>query len=135
MKITRCESCGREGMGGMVPIRNRWVKRIDGYRCHNVSACNERVRRLGKWTGARVLRRRDLDGTYWEIRRWDDLGLRGNPAIRMPPTSGYVLVMRYRDHRLVSTHPTPAAAKAHVEDYLASLRARSLREYAGGGER
>jgi hypothetical protein len=124
VRMKRCKFCGRTG-SRMTAINNRWVKHIDGYRCTNVAACNERVRQLGKWTGVRVLRRRDIDGTQWTIRQHDGIGLSSN-------VQWWVLTMAYRDHRLSSMHRTPESAKAHVDDLTASWRANSIRDYAGG---
>lgn len=122
--MNRCDACGRTG-GAMTPIRSRWVDRIIACRCRNVGACNERVRRLGKWVGTRVLRRTELDGTEWTIRRHDGTGL---------SSSGpwCVLTCTYRDLRLSSMHSGPDAAKAHADDLLASWRARSMQDYAKG---
>ena len=125
--MTVCQKCGRRG-ARMVPIRNRWVKRIDGYRCSNPVACSRRQQQLGQWVGSRVVRRRDSDGTAWTIRRYDDLGLRGMAA--GPWTSGFVLICEYREHRMTSNHPSIAAAQAHRDDLVASWVARSLRSYA-----
>jgi protein gp37 len=125
--MKRCDLCGRSG-GSMQEVRSRWVDRVISTRCQNVAACNERVRNLGKWTGKRVLRRRDRDGIEWTIRRWDDLGNRG--IVGAFCDSGVVLRMTYRDHRLVSQHADVEAAKKHADDLLASWRANSLREYA-----
>lgn len=41
----------------------------------------------------------------------------------------YVLTMAYRGIRLTSHHATADAAKAHVDDLLASWQARSLSDY------
>jgi hypothetical protein len=125
----RCERCGRFG-SAMLPLHNRWVDRIDGWVCRDRPACDARAADIGKWVGVRVLRRTDADGTHWTIRRHDDIGNRG--IIGALCDSGVVLMMQYRDHRLVSQHSDVAAAKAHVDDLLASWKARSLRDYAEG---
>lgn len=106
----------------MKPIHNRWVKRIDGWECWNLSACIGRMKTLGQWVGTRVQHRRDLDGTQWTIRRAPRPGM---------ASSGpwYVLTCQYLQHRTTSWHSTPDAAKAHRDDVTASWEARSLREY------
>lgn len=93
----------------MVPIKNQFVNRIDGWKCSSPIACIRRQERLGQWN----------------IRPHDGTGL---------SSSGrrYVLTCEYRQHRLTSMHPTPDAAKAHADDLVASWTARNMREYAGG---
>ena len=116
-RVKRCEHCGRLG-SRMAPINNRWIKRIDGWRCHDVAACNERVRRLGQWIGIHKIRRRDLDGTEWTIYR--------------SAAGTWCLRMQYREHSMLTTGLLSIdAAKAHAEDMIASLAAHSLRDYAG----
>jgi hypothetical protein len=110
----------------MKPIDSRWET---GWKCASPIACIRRMENFGQWSGKRVLRRVDADGTTWTIRRHDDLGNRG--IVGALCDSGVVLMMQYRDHRLVSQHADYAAAKAHVDDLLASWRARSLSDYAG----
>lgn len=103
-----------------IPGREEWA-------CHNRTACGQRAKRIGQWTGVRVLRRVDLDGTRWTIRRHDDDGLRGMAS--GPWSSGYVLICEYRQHRSTSWHPTAELAKTHRDDVVSSWEARSLREY------
>lgn len=102
--MKRCDLCGRTG-ARMLAVRSRWVDRVISARCHNVAACNARVRTLGKWIGTRVLRRTDADGTRWTIRRARD-GVSGGPL--------YTLTCEYRQHRATM---------------IASWTARTLRDY------
>jgi hypothetical protein len=68
-----------------------------------------------QWTGKRVLRRLDSDGTQWTIRQNGD-GM-------------WLLMCSYRDHTLTSKHPSPATAQAHRDDLTASWRAARLHDY------
>jgi hypothetical protein len=86
--------------------------RAEMFACHDRQACGKRAATIGQWTGVRVLRRRDLDGTQWTIRR-QTAGVSGGPL--------YMLACEYRQHRATTAHFTVEAAKAH-------------REYAGGGQ-
>lgn len=120
--------CGRTGTVMLYVPRSVFScppARPDEWACHDRHACRRRTRELGQWIGTRVLRRRDFDGTKWEIRRHDGVGMNSSRP-------WYVLTMQYRDHRLSSMHANPEAAKAHVDDLTASWRANSLRDYTGG---
>lgn len=128
----RCKHCARTGEHLRQAYTGWYFKRPDGFECRNPLACAKRAAQLGKWTGTRVLRRQDRDGTRWTIRRHDDLGLRGLDLQQGPWTDGWVLICEYRAHRLVSWHPTREKAKAHRDDLVRSWEARSMREYVGG---
>lgn len=122
MSEKRCTFCGHPGR--LTPILNRWVDRIDGWKCTSPIACIRRQEQLGQWIGKRVLRRIDADGTEWVIRR----------AVGAPPRPDvegrdFVLAMTYREQRLTSWHTSPEAAKAHVEEFLASLTDRDIDAY------
>lgn len=125
--MKRCMHCRRTHTR-MTPVYNRWVKRIDGYKCTSPIACIKRMESLGQWEGKRVQRRFDADGTEWTIRRWDDNGLRGLSGIA-PRTSGYVLIYEHREHRLTSHHASIDAAKAHADEWLASFTDRNIEAY------
>lgn len=129
--MKRCKFCGRSGarLTEIPLVFSRWPS--GEFACRDRQACGRRAAQIGQWIGTRVLRRRDLDGTRWTIRRWDDIGLRGLST--GPWTSGYVLLCEYRKHRSTSWHPTVQLAKAHRDDVVRSWEARSMREYAGGG--
>ena len=120
MSEKRCKYCGHPGR--LTPILNRWVDRIDGQKCTSVRACIRRQEQLGEWIGKRVLRRIDVDGTEWVIRKHDGIGMNSSGP-------WYVLTMAAREHRLTSMHATPEAAKAHVEEFLASLTDRDIDAY------
>ena len=92
-----------------------------------IKTCAVCGRTLGKWTGQHVLRRRDLNGTQWEIRRAVFAPARPDVAGR-----DYILIMTYRQHRLTSWHTSPEAAKDHVDDVIQSWTARTLRDYEAG---
>jgi hypothetical protein len=103
----------------MLPIRNRWIDRIDGWVCRHRPACDARAATVGKWTGARVLRCRERDGTEWTIYR--------------AASGHWCLRMKYREHSMLTTGLLSIeAAQAHAADMAASLAARSLRDYAEG---
>lgn len=115
--MKRCNVCGRMGTRGMTATHNRWTGRVDGWHCTSSRACIRRTNELGRWTGKRVLRRIDKDGTNWKIFR--------------SAAGTYVLQMRYREHSMSTTGLlTIEAAKMHADDVVASLAAKSLREYA-----
>jgi hypothetical protein len=97
------------------PGREEWA-------CHNRQACGRRTAQIGQWIGVRVLRRTDLDGTQWTIRRQPKRTLTAGPE-------GFALICVYRDHRTLSWHTTAEAAKAHRDDVTRSWEAQSLREY------
>lgn len=121
MSDKRCTFCGHPGR--LTPILNRWVDRIDGWKCTSPIACIRRQEQLGQWIGKRVLRRIDADGTEWVIR----------PHIKRTlstgPEGGFSLTCHCRDHRLVTHHASIDAAKAHVEEFLASLTDRDIDAY------
>ena len=104
----------------MSPVVNRWIERIDGWRCTSPIACIKRQEQLGQWIGKRVLRRQDIDGTRWTIRLVTK-GVSGGPI--------FALVCEYREHRAITNHFTIEAAKAHADDLIASWTAHSLRDY------
>lgn len=111
----RCTFCGRQG-SRMKPIHSPWGRRLDGYKCASPIACIRRQEQRGQWLGKRVLHRIDHDGTEWKIYR--------------SAAGTWCLRMTYRDHSMLTTGLlTIEAAKNHAEDMLASLAARSLREY------
>lgn len=60
--------------------------------------------------------RTDDDGTVWTI------------ALNAV-NGGATLTLRYRDHRLTSTHASVAAAQRHRDDMARMLIARSVRDY------
>lgn len=100
-----------------VPGREQWA-------CHDRTACGRRASTIGQWTGIRVLRRIDRDGTQWTIRAVSGARVCGCPL--------YTLICEYRQHRVTSQHLTIEAAKAHCGDVERSWEATSLREYARG---
>lgn len=101
----RCRFCGRAG------------RMIDEHACHDRPACQRRTALIGRWIGTRVLRRQDLDGTQWTIRK--------------TPAGFWTLRVQYRDIVAnMSPFETSDAAKRHVDDVIASLTAGSLRAYA-----
>lgn len=106
----------------MTSIRNRWTGLPDSWKCTHPIACIRRQEQLGQWHGKRVLCRQDADGTRWTIRRAK--GVSGGPL--------FTLECEYRQHRVASSHFSIEAAKAHCDDVVASLEARSMRDYAGG---
>jgi len=116
----RCKHCGRTG-GNIDQAYCGWYfKRPDGYECRNRRACAKRVSQAGKWTGTRVLRCREVNGTLWTIRQ-------------LPSTRNvWTLTCEYRQHRTMTSHFSIEAAKAHREDVTRSWEARNMREYVGG---
>lgn len=89
----------------MLYVPRHSFPRADEYACHDRQACERRMAQIGRR----------------QIKRTLSAG----------PEGGYWLTCRYREHRLVTEHATVDAAKAHVDDLLASWRANSLRDYAG----
>ncbi|MDN4521379.1 hypothetical protein QYF68_26675 [Mycolicibacterium austroafricanum] len=118
--MKRCKFCGRVGLR-MLELRTPLCGLPDGYACHDRQACAKRAATVGKWIGMRVLRRRDLDGTRWTIRK---LATSGSPL--------YMLTCEYRQHRGSTSHFSIEEAKAHRDDLVRSWEARSMREYVGG---
>lgn len=127
MREKRCNLCGHSN-GRLQQVMPQFVQFVvpgrEEWRCGSPRACIRRMEQLGQWVGKRVLRRIDIDGTEWTIRR-------GVGAPVRPDVEGldYVLTMSYRDHRLTSWHTSPDAAKTHAEDLIASWLATSLRQY------
>lgn len=120
MSDKRCKFCGHPGR--LTAIRTPLLGYPDGWECTSPIACIRRQERLGQWIGKRVLRRIDIDGTEWVIRKHDGVGMNSSAP-------WYVLTMAARQHRLTSIHATPEAAKAHVEEFLASLTDRDIDAY------
>lgn len=108
----RCKHCGHPGR--LKETRTFLTGRLDGYVCASTCTCIRRQEQAGQWIGTRVLHRRDLDGTCWTIRRRDD---------------EWLLVSEFRDQRLTSHHATIDAAKAHAEEFIASIYARDVGAY------
>lgn len=80
--------------------------------------------RWSEWYGGNTLvRRYDIDGTRWEIRR--------NPAPRAGIDRRFILTCRYRDITLRSPHANIDAAKAHADDMTNAWKSRTMREYRG----
>ena len=134
--MKRCKFCARTGTVMLYLPRDKfgYPSRNDEYACHDRQACKRRAEQLGKWVGTRVIRRHDSDGTRWTILRHDQAarhGLAGGAA-GGPWDSGFVLMCEYRQHRVLSWHPTVEAAKDHRDDIVRSWESRSMREYAGG---
>lgn len=120
MSPKRCKFCGREGVR-MTAVHNRWIDRIDAWKCTHPIACIRRQEQLGQWQGKRVLYRQDADGSRWTIRRTHPKAVFDG--------SLYTLTCEYRQHRVTSSHFTIEAAKAHCADVERSWEARSLRDY------
>lgn len=122
--MKRCNTCGHTN-GRLRPVKSRYTGHpIPGeFICVSPRACIRRMELVGQWVGKRVLRRIEADGTEWTIRR-------AIPALRVDEL--FVLTMAYRDIRMTSRHASAFAAKAHADDLLASWKARSLADYAGG---
>lgn len=117
--MKRCKFCGRQG-SRMVETRSPFFGNPDGWKCAHPVACTRRQEQLGQWHGKRVFYRQDADGTRWTIRRARE-GVSGGPV--------YTLTCEYRQHRASTSHFTVDAAKAHVDDLIASWTARTLRDY------
>lgn len=118
----RCKFCARSGLRMLDLGRGHYPNTHQMYACFDRQACDRRAAEVGKWIGTRVLRRRDLDGTRWTIRR---LAASGSPV--------WMLTCEYRQHRASTSHFSVDAAKAHRDELVRSWEARNMREFVGGG--